>query len=56
VADMLYVLACGGRIDSNAADRFGEYVDRVYKNPFEENRGPQTTAEITQYILQKLEA
>lgn len=56
MADLLYVLACGGHVDSNNATRFADIVDRVYKNPFEENKGPQTTAEITQYILQKLEA
>ena len=56
VADLLYVLACGGHIDSKQAQRFGDVVDRVYHSPFEENRGPQTAAEIKQYILQILEA
>ena len=50
------MLACGGHIDSKDATRFGDIVDRVYKNPFEENKGPQTAAEVKEYILQKLEA
>lgn len=55
-ADMLYNIATGGHIDTNKVERFGRQLEEVYRNPFERKvQGPQTAAEIKQYLLDKLE-
>ena len=50
-ANLLYVIASGQKIDANMATQFGELLDEVYANPFEERiNEPTTTAEITAKI------
>lgn len=50
-ANLLYVIASGQKIDENRAPQFGELLDEVYANPFEERiKEPTTTAEITAKI------
>lgn len=55
VADMLFHIAAGERIDASRSKRFGEIVDQVYKNPYAEAPKEMTAEEIKNYIVSRLE-
>lgn len=59
VANMVYRIAAGQRIDPDATPMFGEQLDEVYANPFErlkkKKKQPQTFAEIREYVIGLLE-
>lgn len=56
MADMIFFLAGGQHIDTERTARFGEQLDKLYENPFEKKKQPQTAAEIKAYILGKVRA
>ena len=58
MAQMVYILAAGRKIDMERTESFGAQVDQAFKNPFSAKREkemPRTAAEIKQYVLKLLE-
>lgn len=55
-ANMLYTIASGRNIDTDRVETFGAQLDEVYSNPFgkKKEKGPQTAAEVKDYILDKI--
>ena len=55
-ADMLYVIASGGHIDTDAIKRFGEQLDEIYANPFEKKASEKkmTAADIKDHVASKI--
>lgn len=53
---MLYTIASGAKVDTNAVKRFGYQVEEVYRNPFKK-KPPElkTSAEIIQYVCDKID-
>ena len=55
VADKLFWIAAGKKIDANKSERFGRQLEDIYRNPFKPRpAGPQTRQEIEQYIIKRL--
>lgn len=56
MADLMFVLASGEKIDKDRAERFAAQVDSVYENPFKKKtRKKMTAAEIKQHIIDKID-
>ena len=55
-ANMLYMIASGRNIDTDRVETFGAQLDEIYANPFgaKKEKGPQTAAEVKDYILDKI--
>ena len=56
VANMLYVIAKGHRIDPEQVEPFGVQLDEIYKNPFRKPENEMTAEEIKQHVLERLNA
>jgi hypothetical protein len=56
VADLMFHIAGGQHIDTERTQRFSEQLEKLYENPFEKKKKPQTAAEIKGYILGKIRA
>ena len=55
MARMMFVLAGGKHIDTDATEGFNVQVDAVYENPFvKKKKQPMTAEEIKQYVLSLL--
>lgn len=55
MAEMVYVIASGEKIDMDRTKRFGVQLDEVYANPFEKKQQkPTSAAEIKNYMLDKI--
>ena len=52
MAELMYVIAAGRRIDTAQTERFGKQIEDLYKSPF---KHPETAEEIKQRILKRLE-
>lgn len=53
-ADMLYVVASKGQLDTDTAKRFGEILEEYYANPFEKKKKKMSAADIKSYVSEKL--
>lgn len=55
-ADLLHIIASGKQIDMERTPRYGEILAEIYHDPFEKKvKAPETAAEITSYIVGRLE-
>ena len=54
IAEMIYVIASGEKIDSDRTERFGALLEKIYENPFDKKKKPMTAGEIKDYVLDKI--
>ena len=55
MARMMFIIAGGKRIDTDATDGFETQTEAVYANPFEKKKQqPMTAAEIKAHVLKLL--
>ncbi len=58
VANLLYVIASGKRIDDTRTPKFGKILEDLYENPFtkkKRKKQPKTSAEIKNYICGRIQ-
>ena len=55
-AEMLYVIASKGQLDTDVAQRFGSILEEYYANPFEKKKPAKkmSAADIKSYVSEKI--
>ncbi len=54
VADMLYTIASGAKLDTQQTQRFSSIAESIFENPFarrKRRRQPKTAEEVKQYVF-----
>ena len=54
VADKVYAVASGMKLDPDRNMRFGEIVDELYKNPFKAKEEKMSAKDIIDYYMERL--
>lgn len=55
MAQMVYVLAGGKKIDMDVVQGFSGQIEEIYENPFKKKPQPMTAEEIKNHVLRLLE-